>query len=75
MIDEILQQASEIIKNLNWKDFKTVGITDFYFDYYYAESGVYLIHDRIDESIIFVKASSPAEARERAFELKHNYDN
>ena len=70
MTDKILQKASEIIKNLNWKDFNTVGITDFYFDYYYAESGVYLIHDRINESIIFVKASSPAEARERAFDFR-----
>jgi hypothetical protein len=66
--DKILQKASKIIENLEWKDFSTVGIEDFYFDYYYAESGLYLIKDRINDSIYFVWANNPGEARSKAFE-------
>ena len=66
--DKILQQASKIIEKLEWKDFSTVGIEDFSFDYYYAESGLYLIKDRINDSIYFVWANNPAKARQKAFE-------
>lgn len=62
MTDKILQKASEIIKNLNWKDFNIAGYTDPYFDYYYAESELYLIRNKASGSIYFVKAKSPAEA-------------
>lgn len=72
--DKILQEASKIIKNLSWCDFSTVGIEDFYFDYYYAESELYLIKDRINDSIYFVSARSPAEARNKAFDCYPRVD-
>ena len=33
-----------------------------YYDYYYAENGLYIIHDRISDSMYFVRARSPKEA-------------
>ncbi len=59
MEDKILQQASDIIKTLNWKDFNF----DSLYDYYYAESELYLIRNKRSGCIYFVKAKSPAEAR------------
>ena len=47
---------------IKWNDFRKVGVEEDYFDYYYAEDELYVIHDRIFDTIEFVKAKSPKEA-------------
>lgn len=49
-------------KDIRWHDFHEVGIEEDYYDYYYAESRLYVIRDRCMSKYYFVKAGSPAEA-------------
>ena len=52
-------------RSIKWNDFHKVGIDEDYHDYYYAENELYIIHDRIFDSIEFVKAKSPKEALQK----------
>jgi len=47
---------------IRWKDFRTVGIEEYYYDYYYAENELYVIRHRIDHSCYFIQAKSPKHA-------------
>ncbi len=49
-------------KDIRWHDFHGVGIEEDYYDYYYAESRLYVIRDRCMSNYYFVKAGSPGEA-------------
>lgn len=49
-------------RNIPWLDFKRVKLDEPYYEYYYAEGELYLIHDRISEAIWFVEARSPKQA-------------
>lgn len=49
-------------KDIRWHDFHGVGIEEDYYDYYYAESRLYVIRDRCMNQYYFIKAGSPAEA-------------
>lgn len=64
MIDLALHEVFVAIKDrqIKWQDFRDVGIEEYYCDYYYAEDELYVIRDRIFDSIMFVKAKSPKEA-------------
>lgn len=50
------------VENIPWRDFKDVGLQEYYYDYYYAEDELYLIRDRISLAIWFIEARSPKEA-------------
>ena len=56
-------------KDILWHDFHGVGIEEDYYDYYYAESRLYVIRDRCMSKYYFVKASSPAEALQKFNDL------
>ncbi len=56
-------------KDIRWHDFHGVGIEEDYYDYYYAESRLYVIRDRCMSKYYFVKASSPAEALQKFKDL------
>lgn len=48
--------------NIPWRDFRDVGLQEYYYDYYYAEDELYLIQDRITQGVWFIEARSPKEA-------------
>lgn len=64
MVDLALHEVFVAIKDkqIKWQDFRNIGIEEYYFDYYYAEDELYVIRDRIFDSIEFIKAKSPKEA-------------
>ena len=49
-------------RNIPWLDFKVVKLDEPYYEYYYAEDELYLIHNRISEAICFIEARSPKQA-------------
>lgn len=64
LIDKKIQDVFNFItsKDIRWHDFHEVGFEQDYYDYYYAEDGLYLIRDRITGQIYFVEARSPIMA-------------
>lgn len=61
-MDKSIHLFYENIKNIPWSDFKFVGLENKFYDYYYAQDGLYLIHDKISDGIWFINARSPKEA-------------
>lgn len=63
-IDRAFWMIFKAISNraVKFNDFNSVGISEDYYDYYYAEDELYVIHDRIFDTIEFVRAKSPREA-------------
>ena len=49
-------------KAIRFHDFNAVGVKEDYYDYYYAEDELYVIRDRIFNTIELVRAKSPKEA-------------
>lgn len=45
-----------------WRDFREVGVEEYYYDWYYAENRLYIIRDRMIETYCFVEAGNPKEA-------------
>ena len=56
-------------KNIRWHDFHSVGIEEDYYDYYYAESQLYVIRDSCMSKYYFAKAKSPSEALQKFRDL------
>lgn len=73
MIDKAIHELFTAIEKhqIKWNDFQDIGVDEWYHDYYYAEDNLYLIHDRITDSIEFITAKSPKEAHE-AWSEAHN---
>lgn len=63
-LDKTIHNFHDRIKDIMWRDFKDVGLDEYYYDYYYAEEELYLIRDRISECIWFIEARSPKQALE-----------
>jgi len=61
-MDKNIHLFYENIKNIPWLDFKVVGLENKFYDYYYAQEELYLIHDKISDAIWFIHAKSPKEA-------------
>ena len=55
---------------IRFNDFNSVGISEDYYDYYYAEDELYVIHDRIFDDLEFVRAKSPKEALQKFREVR-----
>lgn len=61
-IDKHLQEVFRNLNRIYFHDFKDVGINEPDFEYYYAESTLYLIRQRKTKAYYFVTAISPANA-------------
>ena len=57
-------------KEIRFHDFNAVGVNEDYYDYYYAEEELYVIHDRIFDTVEFVRARSPKEALQKFLEVR-----
>ena len=64
MFDEYVHEVFKRFGNngVRWHDFHEVGIDESYYDYYYAESMLYVIRDRLMNTYYFVEARSPGKA-------------
>lgn len=70
VIDKAFHEVFGSIKDIKWNGFRSEWFDDYeqlhecydYYDYYYAESELYIIRDRIRETLYFVQAKSPYEA-------------
>lgn len=69
-VDSRAHEFFEEYPHIPWRDFNDVGLDEPYYDYYYAESELYIIRDRITECMWFIEARSPKEALE---ELKDRW--
>lgn len=61
-VDKILQEAFKNLDRIYFRDFKDVGVDEKEFDYYYAESTLYIIRNRKLKYYYFVTAPNPANA-------------
>ena len=66
MIDRKIHEVYDFLfgNDIRWHDFREVGGDEPYYDYYYAEEGLYIIRDRIMQRMAFIEARSPLEAME-----------
>ena len=60
--DKKIQDVYRILDRLYFRDFKDVRIDEPDFDYYYAESTLYVIRHRKTKAYYFVCADKPANA-------------
>ena len=58
--DSVIQSFFAVLKSIKWRDCET----DVQFEWYYAESMHYVIHNKETNAYWFVKAKSPASACE-----------
>ena len=72
MIDKAFWEIFRAISNreIRFHDFNAVGVNEDYYDYYYAEDELYVIRDRIFDTIEFVRARSPKEALQKFSEVR-----
>ena len=72
-IDEAIHAVYEAFTmGVMWHDFLEIGLVEDYYDWYYAEDGLYVIRDRVMEQYYFVKARSPGEALHKFQELAYD---
>lgn len=48
--------------DLKWNDFPSIGLSEAYYLWYYAENRLYVIRDCMTDMLYFVEARSPVEA-------------
>ena len=72
MIDKAFWEIFRAISNreIRFHDFNAVGVNEDYYDYYYAQDELYVIRDRIFDTIEFVRARSPKEALQKFREVR-----
>ena len=63
-MDKYIQIFYENIENIQWLDFRVVGLENKFYEYYYAEGELYIIRDRVSKAMWFIEARSPKEALE-----------
>ena len=61
-MDKYIHIFYENLENIQWLDFRVVGLENKFYEYYYAEGELYIIRDRVSKAIWFIKAKSPKEA-------------
>ena len=71
-INEAFWEIFRAISNreIRFHDFNAVGVNEDYYDYFYAEDELYVIRDRIFDTIEFVRARSPKEALQKFHEVR-----
>lgn len=62
--DEAIHEAFRAIKekDIKWNDFPSIGLSESYYLWYYAENRLYIIMDVMTNGIYFIEARSPIEA-------------
>lgn len=65
IIDNYLNESFDSLKKMKWNDFI---VPNEKYDYYYAENRLYVIRDKVNNSISLIKANSPADALNRLIE-------
>ena len=63
--DKAIHQLYDDIKEIRFNDFLSLGADEHYFDWYYAESGLYIIRDVMIDALYFIEARSPVKALEQ----------
>ena len=48
--------------DIKWNDFPSIGLSESYYLWYYAEKGLYIIRDCMTDMFYLVEASSPVKA-------------
>lgn len=61
-IHELFRAVKE--KDIKWNDFPSIGLSESYYQWYYAENRLYIIMDVMTNGLYFVEARSPIEAFE-----------
>ena len=59
-IHELFRATKE--KDIKWNDFPSIGLSESYYLWYYAENRLYIIMDVMTNGIYFIEARSPVEA-------------
>ena len=59
-IHELFRATKE--KDIKWNDFPSIGLSESYYLWYYAENRLYIIMDVMTNGIYFIEARSPIEA-------------
>ena len=59
-IHELFRAVKE--KDIKWNDFPSIGLSESYYRWYYAENRLYIIMDVMTNGIYFIEARSPIEA-------------
>ena len=62
--DEAIHELFRAIKekDIKWNDFPSIGLSESYYLWYYAENRLYIIMDVMTNGIYFIEARSPIEA-------------
>ena len=59
-IHELFRAVKE--KDIKWNDFPSIGLSESYYCWYYAENRLYAILDVMTDEISLIEARSPIEA-------------
>lgn len=51
--------------DIKFNDFLPIGVKEHFYQWYYAESGLYIIRDMMVDALYLIEARSPAKALER----------
>ena len=62
--DSAIHELHRTIKtnDIKWNDFPSIGLSESYYLWYYAEKGLYIIRDCMTDGLYFVEARSPVKA-------------
>jgi hypothetical protein len=62
--DSAIHELHRAIKtnNIKWNDFQSIGLSESYYLWYYAEKGLYIIRDCMTDMFYLVEARSPVKA-------------
>lgn len=62
--DSAIHELYRAIKtnDIKWNDFPSIGLSETYYLWYYAENRLYIIRDCMTDMLYFIEARSPVEA-------------
>ena len=62
--DSAIHELHRAIKtnDIKWNDFPSIGLSESYYLWYYAENRLYIIRDCMTDAFYLVEARSPIEA-------------
>ena len=62
--DSAIHELYRAIKtnDIKWNDFPSIGLSESYYLWYYAEKGLYIIRDCMTDMFYLVEARSPVKA-------------
>ena len=59
-IHELFRAVKE--KDIKWNDFPSIGLSESYYCWYYAENRLYIIKDCMTNGLYLIEARNPTEA-------------